>query len=102
MFSEYKNIDALAEALVNRKVKGALVDVFSAGHRSDLFKKPEILAIKKIEKPAAYGIVLSGGLQHVKSEMKDYLAVHSNEIMQLVNQLTDALEVGLSSGSFTL
>jgi len=97
--TEYKNIDAVGQALVQRKVKGALVDVFSAGARSDLFKKPQIVAMEKIEYPAAYGIVLSGGLQHVSSEIKDYLSVHSNDIIQLINESTDALKVNIADGS---
>ena len=74
-------------------MRGALVDVYSASIRSDLFDHPDIVAKKKIVYPNAYGLVLSGDLKNAASAFKDYLNVNGKVFLDDMKTKTAGLEV---------
>ena len=87
------NVDEVAQALLNREVKGALVDAYVAAARSDLFDRSGIVAKKTIKYHAAYGLVLSGDLKHLHQEVADFVSVHSQQIAKLVEERTKRIKV---------
>lgn len=91
----YKTIEEVASALKRREVRGALVDVFSAATRNDLFKHSDIVAKKNIKYPSAYGFVLSGNMKNAAFTFRDYLKVHANSILKTLEQNTAGLEVSM-------
>ena len=74
-------------------MRGALVDVYSAALRSDLFDHPDIVAKKKIVYPNAYGLVLSGDLKNAASAFKDYLNVNADTFIEDARKRAAGLEV---------
>ncbi len=94
-FSEakYNSIEEVAAALKRREVRGAMVDVFSAATRSDLFNHSDITAKRLFKYPSAFGFVLSGDMKNAASKFRDYLAVNANEIHKTIRSRTSGLEV---------
>ena len=96
----YKTIEEVASALQRREVRGALIDVYSAATRSDLFKHSSIVAKKNIKYPSAYGFVLSGGMKNAAPKFRDYLKVHANSILKTLEQRAAGLEVSFQFNGF--
>ena len=78
-----------------RDVRGALVDVYSAATRNDLFNHPDIVAKKIIKYPSAYGIVLSGDMKNAAPKFRDYLKVHANDFLKVVEARSKGLVVSI-------
>ena len=95
----YKTIEEVASALRKREVRGALVDVYSAATRSDLFKHSDIVAKKNIKYPSAYGFVLSGDMKNAAPKFRDYLKVHANSIIKTLEKSAAGLEVSFGYNS---
>ena len=91
--ANYSTIEEVSSALKQRQVTGALVDVFSAATRSDLFLQSDIIAKKIIKYPSAYGFVLSGEMQNAAPEFRSYLGSQADSILQYMKEKTAGLEV---------
>ena len=74
-------------------MRGALVDVFSAASRSDLFLQSDIIAKKFIKYPNAYGFVLSGEMQNAAPEFRNYLTSQADNILTFMKERTAGLKV---------
>ena len=95
----YKTVEEVASALKRREVRGALVDVYSAATRSDLFKHSDIVAKKNMKYPSAYGFVLSGDMKNAAPKFRDYLKVHANSILKTLENSAAGLEVSFCYAS---
>ena len=96
--TKYKTIDEVAKAIETKEVMGALLDAYSAGTKKEFFKQhKDIYVNRMIKYPAAYGIVLSGGMENVQAEFRDYISVFSPKILTLVEANTEKMEVCISA-----
>ena len=91
--ANYSTIEDVSAALKQRQVRGALVDVFSAASRSDLFLQSDIIAKKFIKYPSAYGFVLSGDMQNAAPEFRNYLSSQADNILKFMKERTAGLKV---------
>eukprot|EP00794_Sanderia_malayensis_P015286 gene15286-16863_t len=91
---KYTSIEEVAAALKRRDVRGALVDVYSAATRNDLFEDPNIVAKKLVKYPSAFGFVLSGDMNNVAPKFRDYLKLHANELLENMKNKTENFVVG--------
>ncbi|XP_065061575.1 uncharacterized protein LOC135688582 isoform X2 [Rhopilema esculentum] len=96
--NQYKTIEEVSSALKRREVRGALVDVYSAAMRSDLFNHPDIVAKKRVVYPNAYGLVLTGELKNAASAFRDYLNVNVDKFLEDTRKRAAGLEVNKETG----
>ena len=83
----------MAFALKERQVRGALVDIFSAASRSDLFLRSDIIAKRSIRYPSAYGFVLSGDMRNAAPDFREYLNSQADKILSFMEEKAEGLEV---------
>ncbi|XP_028401625.1 uncharacterized protein LOC114524674 [Dendronephthya gigantea] len=87
----FKNVDEVIKALEDKVVDGALLDMYAAATRKDLFKNGEIELNKQVEYPSGYGIVLSGRMKHSAPMIKEYFKIKSNEMLGFIQNNTDVV-----------
>lgn len=83
---EYKGVDDITEALLNREVEGILVDTYSAGLRSDLFNRPGLQVNEILDYKTAYGVVLSPKVTQLGKCFERYLTSHRAEIFEMIKR----------------
>ena len=91
--ANYNTIEDVSSALKQRQVRGALVDIFSAASRSDLFLQSDIIAKKSLEYPSAYGFVLSGDMKNAAPDFRSYLSSQADRILAFMKEKSAGLEV---------
>ena len=79
--------------MINRQVKGALIDSYVASARKDLFLNSDFIAKQIIRYPTAYGFVLSGSLTGIQNQFRDYVSSNQQEILALISANTKEMEV---------
>ena len=93
-------MDEVAQAMLNRQVKGALIDSFVASARKDLFLNPDFIAKQIIRCPTVYGFVLSGSLSGIENQFRDYVASQQQEILAITSANTKEMEVSFCNLEF--
>ena len=96
---QYKSVEDVAAALKNRHVRGALVDVYTAASRSDLFKHADIVAKKNIRYPNYFGLVLSGDMKNAASAFRSYINENADKFLSDMQNKTSRLEVCVNRGA---
>ena len=86
-------IDDVYKALKNREVEAALVDSFVAANRPDLFSSSDIVARKIIMYPFTYGLVLSGAMKNVGTNLRNYVSDNRYVITKMVQETTPKFTV---------
>ena len=86
-----ENVDAVIHALKDKVVDGALLDMYAAATRKDLFKTGEIELNRQVEYPSGYGIVLSGRMKDSAPMIKEYFKTKANEILGFIQNNTDVV-----------
>ncbi|XP_044183373.1 uncharacterized protein LOC114961704 isoform X1 [Acropora millepora] len=81
---EYHSMEEITQALLNREVKGILVDAYSAGLRNDLFSRPEFQVNEIVDYKTAYGIVLSPNAMPLRKCFQRYLTSHRAELFDMI------------------
>lgn len=99
--AKYSSIEEVALALKQRKVRGALVDIFSAASRSDLFLQSDIVAKRTIRYPSAYGFVLSGDMNNAAEDFRSYLRSRVDVVLNFVEKRIAGFEVCSFKLTFT-
>lgn len=90
---EYKGVDDITEALLNREVQGILVDTYSAGLRSDLFNRPGLQVNEILDYKTAYGVVLSPKVTQLGKCFERYLTSHRAEIFEMIKRKAKPIKV---------
>ncbi|XP_031571660.1 uncharacterized protein LOC116305827 isoform X3 [Actinia tenebrosa] len=97
---QYESIEAIQKALVDREVKGALIDTYVAAENKDvLFSDEDITVSKLIDSSFGYGVVLSGAGVFIENRCRDYYKKNRKEIFDLVQSNTDEIEAPAVPGS---
>ncbi|XP_015757030.1 PREDICTED: protein sidekick-1-like, partial [Acropora digitifera] len=81
---EYHSMEEITQALLNREVKGILVDAYSAGLRNDLFSRPEFQVNEIVDYKTAYGIVLSPNARPLRKCFQSYLTAQRAELFAMI------------------
>ena len=87
----YKNVDEVIKALEDKRVEGAILDMYAAAMRKDLFENGDIELTRQVEYPAGYGIVLSGRMKDSAPMIKEYLKLRTNELLEFIQNNTDVV-----------
>ena len=95
----FSNVDAVIQALKDKVVDGAMLDMYAAAVRKDLFESGEIKLRRQIEYPSGYGIVLSGRMKHSASMINEYFKTKANELYLLIQKETDIVTQVLNQSS---
>ena len=85
----FRNIDTVIKALKDKVVDGALLDMYAAATRKDLFENGDIQLRRQVEYPSGYGIVLSGRMKHSAQMINEYLKSRKSELLQFIQENTD-------------
>ena len=99
---QYKSVEDVAAALKSRHVRGALVDVYTAASRSDLFKHADIVAKKNIRYPNYFGLVLSGDMKNAASAFRSYINENADKFLGDMRNKTSKLEVCVHRENITI
>ena len=90
---EYKSIEDVRHALLDREVQGALIDTYVAAEYGDVIFQDGIKVNKLLDRSFGYGLVLSGSALYVKKQCRDYIAKDISWIYKIIEQRTKTLEV---------
>lgn len=85
------NVDEAIKALEDATVDGALLDMFAAAYRKDLFQSGHIQLTKKVEYPSGYGIVLSGRMKDSAPMINEYFKAKKSELDAIIKDKTDVV-----------
>lgn len=85
-------MEEISQALLNREVKGILVDAYSAGLRNDLFSRPEF-QVKIVDYKTAYGIVLSPNAMPLRKCFNSYLTAQRAELFEMIKNKIRPIQV---------
>ena len=89
----YTSVLELRDALLDEEIEGVLLDAYTAGDQSSLFADERLRAAAKLEYPRSYGFVLSGDLKNVAGELKDFLYVNKESIIEILTTSTEPMGV---------
>lgn len=92
---KYKNLEEIYDALINRQVKGILIDAFTAGSRAELFNRSDIRINKLYDYSAAYGVVLGGESKKLQKCFDTYLSEQRSYVSDIIQRNTHAIKVGM-------
>ena len=87
----YNNVDEVIKALKDKVVDGAILDMYAAATRKDLFEDGDIQLNRQVEYPSGYGIVLSGKMKHSTHMITEYYKSKTSELVQLIQNKTDVV-----------
>lgn len=91
----YANLEEIYDALINRQVKGILIDAFTAGSRAELFNRTDIRINKLYDYSAAYGVVLGGESKKLQKCFDTYLSEQRSYVSDIIQRNTQAIKVGM-------
>ena len=86
-----KNVDQVIKALKDKEVDGAILDMYAAATRKDLFESGDIELTRQVEYPAGYGIVLSGRMKDSAPMINEYFKLKANELSEYIQNNTDVV-----------
>ena len=86
-------MEEITQALLNREVKGILVDAYSAGLRNDLFSRPEFKVSEIVDYKTAYGIVLSPNAMPLRKCFNSYLTAQRAELFEMIKNKIRPIQV---------
>lgn len=87
----YHNVEEIVHAMKNKKVDGALLDMYATAVRKDLFDDKDIEINRFVQYPSGYGIVLSGRLSDSSTMMNSYLQTHKATILKVIDDNTNVI-----------
>ena len=90
---EYTNLQEVYNALINREVKGMLVDAFTVGSKKHLFNRRDLRISKLLDYKAAYGVVLGGEAKKLQKCLQKYVSEQRSEISKIVEKNVESIEV---------
>lgn len=92
--TDYKTFDEIYKALLNREVKGALLDALAIGSRKDLFEHTMLKIQEVYDFQATYGVVMGAASRKLKHCSDRYLQRKKTMIINRIGSLAKKIEVG--------
>jgi hypothetical protein len=93
---KYSNLEEIYSAMVNRDVKGVLVDAYTVGSRKELFERKDLRISKIFDFSSAYGVVLGGESKKLQMCFNSYLSEQRSYISQIIERNIRGIEVRTS------
>ena len=87
----YSNMEEIINAMKKKEVAGALVDIYAAATKRELFQGGDVQLNRMIEYPTGYGIVLSGNMAKAAPLLREAIAAQKSEISQIIEENTDTI-----------
>ena len=85
----FGNVDKVIEALKDKVVDGAVLDMYAAATRQDLFQNGDVELRRQIEYPSGYGIVLSGRMKDSAPMINEYFKKKAQVLLEFIQNNTD-------------
>ncbi|XP_028403035.1 uncharacterized protein LOC114525803 isoform X3 [Dendronephthya gigantea] len=89
----YNNMEDLINAMHNKEVSGALLDMYAAATKKSMFEGGDIQLNRLIEYPTGYGFVLSGNMAKAAPLFRQALAAQKTKISLIVEENTDSISL---------
>ena len=87
----YNNMEELVNAMKNKEVAGALVDMYAAATKKEIFQGGDIQLNRVIEYPTGYGVVLSGNMAEAAPFFLEALSTQKGEISRIIEENTETI-----------
>ena len=84
-------MEEIINAMKKKEVAGALVDIYAAATKRELFQGGDVQLNRMIEYPTGYGIVLSGNMAKAAPLLREAIAAQKSEISQIIEENTDTI-----------
>lgn len=94
---KYKNLNEIYDAMVNRDVKGILVDSYTVGSKKELFERKDLRISKIFDFSSAYGVVLGGESKKLQTCFNSYLSEQRSYISQIIERNTQTIQVRVNT-----
>ena len=89
----FNNMEDIINAMHNKEIAGALLDMYAAATKKDSFDGGDIQLNRLIEYPTGYGFVLSGDMAKAAPLFREALATHKNKISEIVEGNTESIQL---------
>ncbi|XP_028403037.1 uncharacterized protein LOC114525804 isoform X2 [Dendronephthya gigantea] len=89
----YNNMEDLINAMHNKEVSGALLDMYAAATKKSMLEGGDIQLNRLIEYPTGYGFVLSGKMAKAAPLFRQALAAQKTKISLIVEENTDSISL---------
>lgn len=88
------------KALINRQVRGILLDTYTVGSRRDLFNNSQIHIDKVLDYSSAYGVVLAGEGKKLQRCFQAYLNGRRSLVSQIIASNVHTVQVSQQNECF--
>lgn len=92
---KYKNYEEVSQALRDREVKGALVDLYVLSSYEHLFDDPRFRIVRVYDYKASYGVVLAGHSMKLEECFTEHIKAHAASVYQKIEENIKILKVRL-------
>ena len=86
-------MEEVYRALVDRQVRGVLIDTYTVGSRRDLFNNTQIRIDKVLDYSTAYGVVLAGEGNKLQQCFNDYLQGQRSIVSHVIASNVQTIKV---------
>ena len=86
-------MEDVINAMHNKKIGGALLDMYAAATRKGSFDGGDIQLNRLIEYPTGYGFVLSGNMAKAAPLFRQALASQKTQISRIVEGNTESIQL---------
>ena len=90
----YSTFGEVYQALLNREVKGILIDAYEAGARKDQINHKDIRVAKVYDYSSTYGVVLAGNSTKLSKCSYAYMQGNKAKMFRLIEKNAEVIEVG--------
>ena len=87
----FNNMEEVISAMNNKEIAGALLDMYAAATKKNMFDGGDIQLNRLIEYPTGYGFVLSGNMAKAAPLLRQALASKKTQISQTIEENTDSI-----------
>ena len=90
---QYKNAEDVKSAVLNREVKGMVLDTYVAAQHKSWFNDDKLRVTKVLERPLGYGFALSGKIKNLQGQFEEYIRLNAARISQIIESNTEMIKV---------
>ena len=87
----FNNMEEVISAMNNKEIAGALLDMYAAATKKNMFDGGDIQLNRLIEYPTGFGFVLSGNMAKAAPLLRQALASKKTQISLTVEENTDSI-----------
>ena len=84
-------MEEIINAMHNKEIAGALLDMYAAATKKNMFDGGDIQLNRLVEYPTGYGFVLSGDMAKAAPLFREALASQKTKVSSIVEENTDSI-----------